>query len=256
MDKLGASGQKMRITIDTIGVPHTMSTYAVKGIEICNLQMDSFVELPRLYTKEKMPVSRGHIPTNDDISNWSHLSDVTLPQINADIGLLIGKNHVPDAYSPIEVRTGPRGSPHSTRTLIGWVAWNVIRGTHSEVPVSVNRADVTIIRESEKLDKLNRLVRDSYNYDFPEKTTEDKWEYSQEDNKFLEKIKTFMKMKNKHYEFSLPFKNDNFVFPDNKAQAIQRLSSLERKVKRNPQFLANYSDFMSKIIDKGYSRLP
>ena len=129
MDKLGASGQKMRITIATMGVPHTMSTYAVKSIEVCNLQMDSFVELPRLCTKERMPVSRGHIPTNDDISNWSYLSDVSLPQINADYSdyvsdaysLLIG-NNVPDAYSPIEVRSGPRGSPHATRTLIGWVA--------------------------------------------------------------------------------------------------------------------------------------
>ena len=130
-------------------------------------------------------------------------------------------------------------------------------GTHSEVPVSVNSADFTIIRESKKLDQLDRLVRESYNYDFPEKTTEDKREYSQEDNKFLEKVKTFMKMKNKHYEFPLPFKNYNFVFPDNKAHAIQLLSSLERKLKRNTQFLADYSDFMSKIMDKGYAeRVP
>jgi hypothetical protein len=49
---------------------------------------------------------------------WIHLSNITLPNVTAEIGLLIGSN-VPDAYAPFEVVTGPSGSPHATRTRLG-----------------------------------------------------------------------------------------------------------------------------------------
>jgi len=76
--------------------------------------------------KSSSPVLVYHFPTRDDISSWPHLSDIQLPQINGDIGLLIG-NNIADAYTPLDVRTGPRGSPHATNTRLGWVIWNLHR---------------------------------------------------------------------------------------------------------------------------------
>ena len=89
-----------------------------------------------------MPVSHRHIPLQSDLNKWDHLKDVEIPEIDASIGLLIGIN-VPDAYSPLEIRTGPTGSPHATRTRIGWIPWNIMRDQDSATyGVTANYAKV------------------------------------------------------------------------------------------------------------------
>lgn len=40
------------------------------------------------------------------MKNWTHLSDIEIPNIDAEIGNMIG-NSIPDAYTPIEVRLDP-----------------------------------------------------------------------------------------------------------------------------------------------------
>ena len=34
---------------------------------------------------------------------------------------------VPDDYTPFEVATGSTGSPHATKTSLGWIIWNLVR---------------------------------------------------------------------------------------------------------------------------------
>jgi hypothetical protein len=63
--------------------------------------MTEFIDLPKIYTKDRMPVTHEHIPKREEISKWNHLSNITLPNVTAEIGLLIGSN-VPDAYAPFE----------------------------------------------------------------------------------------------------------------------------------------------------------
>ena len=104
--KLCGVGRRMHIRLDTMGDPHSMDTYLIEGLQVQCLDGTGKVKIPRVYTKDKLPVKRHHIPTHDNVSHWKHLKDVHMPQINAGIDLLIG-NNVPDAYSPLEVRTGP-----------------------------------------------------------------------------------------------------------------------------------------------------
>jgi hypothetical protein len=42
-------------------------------------------------------------------------------------------NNVPDAYTPFKVATGPSGSPHSTKTRLGWIVWNLIREHNTDI---------------------------------------------------------------------------------------------------------------------------
>lgn len=116
----------MSLTLDTMGSSCTIRTSAVKELQVCDLQLKNTVDLPTTYTTAEMPISRVHIPTQEDIAEWPHLQDVELPQMDSPIDLLIGSN-VADAYSPFEVRTGPQGSPHATLTRIGLILWNVVR---------------------------------------------------------------------------------------------------------------------------------
>ncbi len=90
-------------------------------LEISDIHSQNTIDLPGEYTKDNIPVTHDHIPTDDDLSNWAHMKGVCPPKINAKIGLLIG-NNVPDAYTPLDLKTGPRGSPYAAKTLLGWVA--------------------------------------------------------------------------------------------------------------------------------------
>ena len=169
-----------------MGEPHNMDTYLIEGLEVRCLNGSPTVKvnIPRVYTKEKISVKRHHIPTQDDVSHWKHLKDVYMPQISAGINLLIG-NNVPKVYSPLAVRTGPPGSPCATKTVLGWIAWNVVRSVRNCQPFSVNFVDVAAKRY-EEIKKLNMLVIESLNYDFPERTIDDKREWSHEDKSFME----------------------------------------------------------------------
>ena len=138
-----------------MGTPFRMATNIVEGIEVCSIDGHDFLELPSVYTKHKMPISQQHIPTQSDMDQWEHMKDVDIQKINADVGLLIG-NNVPDAYSPIEIRTGPSQSPHATKSRLGWIPWNVVRKSQSshDKCYPVHRIDVTLenIEEDIKLE--------------------------------------------------------------------------------------------------------
>lgn len=111
MRQLGASGKRCNITLNTMGEAYQLSSHSFKGLQnrISDMGMTEFIDLPKVYTKDKMPVNHDHIPTKKEISRWLHLSHVPLTDVDAEIGLLLGSN-VPDAFSPYDVVTRPSGS--------------------------------------------------------------------------------------------------------------------------------------------------
>ena len=90
-----------------------------------------------VYTKPLIPANQSHIPRQTDIDNWPHMSGITLPQLDAGIDLLIG-NNIPDVYTPLEIKTGPRGRPYATKTLLGWVICSLQRYSSSSQGIFVN----------------------------------------------------------------------------------------------------------------------
>jgi hypothetical protein len=240
MSELGGQGKRVKLTLNTMGESHIMYTHAVKNVEISDLSQENTFTLPTLYTKEKMPVSHSHIPTSADISQWPHLGGVELPQIPADVGLLLG-NNVADAYSPLELKVGPPGTPHAARTRLGWVAWNIVRSIGQKIHVS-NRADVVAIERLEESKSLEKFYRKSVTLDFSERRADEVLEHSIEDRKFLSKMSNSKILDNGHYQFILPFRESSNL-PDNHLHAIQRLHSLKKKLSTNTQFHTDYTKF-------------
>jgi hypothetical protein len=68
--------------------------------------MEHLVDMPKVFTKEEMPVTNEHIPKQQEIKKWAHLTGINVPDIDSDIGIMIG-NNVLDAYSPFELATFP-----------------------------------------------------------------------------------------------------------------------------------------------------
>ena len=247
MHELGLSGRRNKITLQTMGNPYDMYSVPLDNMQICDVTMTHTVDLPRLFTKDEMPVNKSHIPTVAEIRKWPHLANVDIPEVDAEIGLLIG-NNVPDAYSPFEVLTGPSGSPHAARTRIGWIVWNVLRDTDT---LEVNRVAIESYVSSDT--KLEEMLRDSINMDFPERVADDKAEHSVEDKKFIDQVKGSIALENEHYSVALPLRNKSVKMPNNIAQAQQRLKGIEKKFQKDEKFKKDYVDFMGKWFENGYA---
>lgn len=255
--ELGATGRKTKISLDTMsGSNNVTDSQVLKGLELLSLDGMNVIKLSKLYSKQSIPVTNAHIPTNQDIARWSHLSSIQLPDVNAEIGLLIGNNE-PDVYSPLEVVTGPCGSPHATRTLLGWTIWNLVRPTSqpSSTSMAVNRCEVTEIEEYDSLEKLHELLRSSINLEFPELKINDRREHSQEDKRFIQHVDKSIQFQNGHYEIGLPFRDVNLKMPSNRDQVKQRLKGIKNRMQKDSKFKEHYESFMTGIIMKGFAEV-
>ena len=121
MRQLGVGGTRTRISLTTLEKKDSLiDSFVVKDLVISDLDENVFIELPTLYTRPEIPVSKEDIPTQGDVDQWPHLSGVCLPEVDAEIGLLIACD-VPTIFDPLEVKHSQNGGPYASRTSMGWV---------------------------------------------------------------------------------------------------------------------------------------
>lgn len=244
-EKLKVTGNKTTINLKTMGNTVDQQTTVIRGLKISATDgEDVSVELPPVFTKSSLPVESWQIPTSKDLAAWSHLRTISLPttKINASIDLLIG-NNVPAALAPIDVITGPVGSPYATKTVLGWVVWGVTKKKKMPTISNYVCADVS----------LENLYRESLDFDFPERAANDKKEWSWEDRRFMKVMDESCAWANGHYQVDLPLRDPGLKLPCNRTLAESRLESLKKKMSKNDQFRHDYKNFMQDMVDKGYA---
>ena len=74
------------------------------------------------------------------------------------------------------------------------------------------------------------MVEDFYNRDFGESIADSKTEPSQEECHFTKRAEESLTLKDGHYEIAPPFKDLKCPTPNNRIQAVQRASSLKKKL--------------------------
>ena len=92
-------------------------------VDVVVMSVDGKVseELLNVRTVEQIPVAISCIPRKEDISNWSHLRDIDLPQLSqSDVGLIIGLKEKPTLFVPLECRSGGNGEPVAVQYSLGW----------------------------------------------------------------------------------------------------------------------------------------
>ena len=249
MHKLNITGRKGHILLRTMGQEKVVSSNIVSGLEVAALEGNDFLELPRVYTQESMPVYKENIPTKRDLNKWPHLKHIHLPQINEGIELLIGTN-VPKALEPLEVVCSVDGGPFATRTMLGWTVNGPLGGSSGEMEerdctyVTVNRVSVV---------NLDDLWQQQYRNDFPENCLDEEPAMSREDLKFMNSVTNTVKHLNGHYQISLPLRHSTICMPNNKKIVEQRLQLLKRKLKKDPAFFNDYYTFMNELFVKNYA---
>ena len=245
MRKLGVDGTKVKISLSTLEKKNSpVDSYLIRDLVVSDLDENHFVHLPTLYTRPEIPVSKNDIPTQEDVDQWPHLDGVFIPQVDAEIGLLIASD-VPKALDPVEVKHSQNGGPYATRTRMGWA----VNGPLGRLQGRSHTSSFFL-----KVDpQLQQMVESFYNRDFADVFADDTKEMSQDEHRFMQNAEK-TQFKEGHYEIPLPFKNHVSSIPNNKSHALVRVECLKRKLERDPKLCDDYQVFMKELLDKGYAR--
>ena len=247
LQKLGLQNKsKTQLSLTTVYMDKVnIDSHIVKGLEVTDLDGRHVLQLPAVYSLEKIPVDVDDIPRQEDLSRWPHLSSVELPRVDAPVELMIG-NNVPLAMEPWEIVHSENDGPYATKTVLGWVINGPVR--HDEKnPVKANRIQV------QADEGLSDMMIKLYNTDFNEKLSDVSKGWSVEDEKWHDKVERSIKHKEGHFEVGLPMKKDEIQMPRNRKVALQRLNGLKKKMLSNETFMHEYKDFMRKMMEEGYA---
>ena len=166
MRQLGVNGTRTQISLTTLEKKDSLiDSFVVKGLVISDLDENVFIELPALYTRPEIPVSKEDIPAQGDIDQWPHLCGVCLPEVDAEIGLLVACD-VPTVFDPLEVKHSQNGGPYASRTSMGWV----VNGPLGRFRKGPRAASFLIKADSE----FHQMVKNFYDSGFSESSAVDK----------------------------------------------------------------------------------
>ena len=121
IDELGISGVQRYFSLTTKEKKDSpRSGYEVKLI-INSIDDESSLEVPNVWTVERLNISELSIPREQDVHRWSHLKGIELPEIDIEeVRVLIGCN-VPEAFWVLEEKRGSKGKPVGIPSPLGWM---------------------------------------------------------------------------------------------------------------------------------------
>ncbi|XP_054607429.2 uncharacterized protein [Nothobranchius furzeri] len=280
VDALDVNAEPVKLKLSTMSSKETIvPCKRIKGLQIRGLSSSKKITVPTVYTREFIPANRTHIPTSETARAWPHLEHLAehiAPPKNCEIGLLIGYN-CPQALMPREVVCGEDNQPFAQKTDVGWsiVSYGDPSENYSD---AIGVSHRIIVRQVIPEPKVTSNLKSNVHYvfktrikeltapedvlkvlesDFSERLGEEA-NLSQEDLQFLTKMKEEIRHKEDgHLEMPLPFKQSRPELPNNKPCAVQRLKCLERRLKRDQKYQADYMNFMKDIISRGEAeRIP
>ena len=245
MRKLGVHGTKVKISLSTLEKKNSpFNSCFIRDLVVSDLDENHFVHLPTLYTRPEIPVNKNDIPTQEDVDQWPHLDGVFIPQVVAEIDILIASD-VPKALDPLQVKHSHSGGPYATRTRMGWAVSGPLGCFRGRSHTS------SFFLEDES--RPQQMVESFYNRDFVNLFADDTKERSQDEYRFMQNAEK-IQFKGGHYEIPLPFKNHVSSIPNNKSHALVRVEWLNRKLERDAKLCDDYQVFKKELLDKSYAR--
>ncbi|XP_059093458.1 uncharacterized protein LOC131888586 [Tigriopus californicus] len=246
VEKLGLVGPRTKISLTTMNeTRRAISTRAINGLEVSDIDGNEKVFLPVSFSKDKLPVSKRDVITPEECGRYPHLSDIPFVFIDANVGLLLGANS-PEALKPLEIVSGPVGTPYASKHKLGWALNGPIgtrRMSGRQVKVNSVQADYQ---------GIDKELRQMYSNDFRD-IGEDELGPSAEDKVWLKKVENSIHKEGGHYCISLPFRHDRMNFADNRSQALRQLHGLKKRIFRDAKFHTDYAEFMSMMIANDFA---
>ena len=256
--QLGVEGIPTTLRLGTMHGESLVDSSILKGLTVMDAEGKTKIELPKLYTREEIPVDHDQIPTPEIARRWKHLKGVAsvIPeyQPNLEIGLLIGAN-CPSALEPLKVVPSNGEGPFAVQYRLGWTVNGPIKVNFEEFTnkVTVNR--ISVIEASSVKEVISpESIHKMFELDFNERNSND-LAYSQEDNKFLCEVEKNTQFVNGHYVVPLVFKKPEVALPDNREAVLKRAHWQRRKMlkQENFKYKSDYVNFVNDVIMKGYA---
>ena len=257
---LNVDTRKRSLLIGTLTSEKVVDTEIVLGtLQVSSITGDNFIDLTKVYTKDGIPVFLEDMPSQRDLQKWSHLSNITLPELPTKythvpkVSLMIGSS-TPAATMPLKTCCGDIGEPYAVYTPLGWAVYGIPGKFDDEDLVLAHFCTAhTVVRDG--LEDLEQQFKSYVSMDFNENLSDHRSAKSQEDNQFLEMAARSIEFKDGHYHLNLPFRNEDVVMPNNRNVAEHRAESLKNKLIRDQDLYADYKEAMSKVIKNGHAEL-
>ena len=256
-DALNVRKTKVKIMVKTITSEEIVETQVVQDtLQVGEINGDIFIDLTEVYIKDSIPISEHDIPTQEDLKKWSHLKSIKLPELESDnnediciprVSVMIG-NNVPAATQPLQTITGRLGEPYATKSPLGWLVYG-LRGMRN----FEDRSTPVYFCVTKANDNLENQLKKYMNMDFVENSNDNTRLPSVEDNKFMKLMEERTQLKNSHYVVPLPFRNETVKMPNNHQQAVMYSHQLHKRLTKDEQLHEEYTNFMEKLITKGYA---
>ncbi|KAJ8349415.1 hypothetical protein SKAU_G00245450 [Synaphobranchus kaupii] len=193
--------------------------------------------LPTLIECNHMPDDRSEIPTPVAAQHHTHLKSIAhkIPQLDpeAQILLLLGRD-ILQVHKVREQRNGPHSAPYAQRLDLGWVV--IVKEKFSTKAPHCSSLP-GLAHDPPVLDDC------SFGSTIFERTKDDdKVGLSIEDRLFLELMDKEMFMDNTNsWVAPLPFRSPRRRLPNNREQALSRLTTLRRTLERKPELNSHFN---------------
>ncbi|XP_028415653.1 uncharacterized protein LOC114539014 [Dendronephthya gigantea] len=231
----------------TVNSQQKKSGYEIQ-LDVKSVTGNETFRLERVLTTDRLPVNTSHIATNEEVREWPHLQDVTLPETgDKQVTILIGGDRPDIIDNYLERRDGQRGQPCAVRTPLGWTVFGPI-GSQGDEKVSINysRSEYEVLEQ-----KLERM----YNVEFNDLSDDVEENPSFQDRQAQEMMVETTVLKNGHYQVGLPFKHNTPHFTNSLPTAERRLSYLKSRMERDENLRKKYSTVMNEYQEEGAARV-
>ena len=127
LKKLGLSGARTSINIKTLNGNKKVKSSLIEGLMVSkqSLYRDEtiqLVKLPKLYSREHIPVDSAEMATPEKFKKGRYLDSIAKDIVRDDkvsVDLLIGANCI-QVLEPISMISSQDGGPYALQTILGW----------------------------------------------------------------------------------------------------------------------------------------
>ena len=246
-EQLDVTGKERTFTLNTVEQTNSLRKGLEVSLDVMPMDSDESVELSKVLTVDKLPISVQGKPCQEDLRKWPHLNDIVLPTAQADeVALLIG-NDTPEVFWALDERRGNLKEPYAVKSLLGWTVVGPMNHQDQENPLNCN---ALCLEDA----MLQQQVERFWKTDFVETVRDRDEAMSVDDRRALQTIKESAKLVQGHLQVALPWKFDEPRLPNNRVLAESRLKLLKKRFERDGDLFKRYKDVINDYLKKGYAR--
>ena len=247
-ESLGVSGRPVHFSLSSINAENILKSGYEVTLNVSALDGDDPIVLDKVWTVDRLPISKQSVPSDEDVSQWPHLKGVKFPRLDGEekvVSILIG-NDVPEAHWVYDERRGRRKQPYAVRTPLGWTLLGCLNSS------AAKEAQVSFVRASQEM--LSSQLRRMYDAEFSECLASSKLAMSGEDRRALAILENSARLVDGHYQLALPWRYRPPSLKDNRCVALRRLHFLKKRFQKDPSLMEKYCKTLNDYIAKGHAR--